>query len=234
MSGVPLAERRERVLAEKVSLAPIIIGGKRATGVQLFRMRMEHEGKLALYRLRIQELMQEYNWTPGKATKEARKHFGYRGLQHEKTLYIQRTMDQSREFQGIVSKELRAEAATRRADLSFEEALATLPDKADKAAQLDWIMAHPAMARQARQKDKAKPVIVTGDDIIGTSYKPAPSKAAVYQLQHWCNHPHVFYLQMLGEDKKKSGGNDGAGGPGSGFVEDDLSDIEQALAEFGQ
>lgn len=87
--------------------------------------------------------------------------------------------------------------------MTLEEAMRSLPDKAGRAMELDWIYAHPAMARLASQKDKTKDVEITAADLLEVSHGKCPSKGAAIALQHWVNRPGKFYEMILSEDKKK-------------------------------
>lgn len=107
----------------------------------------------------------------------------------------------------------------------FNNALVDLPDKAAVSTEMDWIRTHPAMVRQSRSSDVTKQVIITSRDILYAPHGKAPSKAAVFALQHWVNHPHEFYKQLLSEQKKKG---DAAG---ANKAEEDLGlpEVERLL-----
>lgn len=81
--------------------------------------------------------------------------------------------------------------------------VASLPDSATPASELDWIRNHPAMGRLDRVKDRTKDTRVILDvSDIHPVHGDAPSKAAVSMLQHWCNNPSEFYKNLLTEQKK--------------------------------
>ena len=84
----------------------------------------------------------------------------------------------------------------------FETVVAGLPDKSSFSTEIDWIRSHPAMVRGYRG-DKLKDVVLTADDVLRAPCGPAPSKAAVYSLQHWANHVSEFHKMMLSEHKKR-------------------------------
>jgi hypothetical protein len=91
----------------------------------------------------------------------------------------------------------------------YDAALNALPDKASHAAEIDWIRNHPKMTELDRSNDKNIRLILDHNDIKRPPHGPAPSKAAVHALQHWCNRPDEFYRQMMSEQKKMSVGKDG-------------------------
>jgi len=113
--------------------------------------------------------------------------------------------------------------------LEFEAAVATLPDTATAQAEIDWIRAHPAMARMNRTQDRISNVLITAEDILSPPHGPAPSKGAVYALQHWANHPTEFFKNLLSEQKKATD----SGGPNGTIGGDDLSEVERLLIEVG-
>ncbi len=94
------------------------------------------------------------------------------------------------------------------AKANYDKAIASLPDRASAAAEIDWIRNHEAMTRLDRIEDRTKAtrIIITADDITKAQHGPAPSRAAVNELQHWCNRPEDFYKMILTEKKKQSAG----------------------------
>jgi hypothetical protein len=84
----------------------------------------------------------------------------------------------------------------------FRAAIADLPDKAQPSVEMDWIRSHPAMTRLARQPNKMKGVVITAEDVLISPCGKAPSRSAVFSLQHWANYPHEFFKQVLSQDKK--------------------------------
>jgi hypothetical protein len=87
-------------------------------------------------------------------------------------------------------------------DRKFQEAIAGLPNNATPAAEIAWIRSHPAMIRSARQPNKMKAVAITAADVTDMPCGVAPSRSAVFNLQHWANYPHEFFKQVLSQDKK--------------------------------
>lgn len=91
----------------------------------------------------------------------------------------------------------RAEARRRN---KFDKAVADLPDQASPAAELQWIRNHPAMSKVDRGEDP-KTIIIDYDDVMNCSHGVAPSKAAVYQLQHYVKRPKDFFDKVLTHQK---------------------------------
>ena len=94
--------------------------------------------------------------------------------------------------------------AGKKKKLTFEEAVSQLPPFCDDADEIDWIRAHPAMARKARQSalGEAGSVVITADDILNANHGPAPSQSTAYALQHWSNRPEKFYERVLQDQQK--------------------------------
>ncbi len=90
-------------------------------------------------------------------------------------------------------------------DMTFEGAVATLPPYCDDRDELDWIRAHPAMARKARQSalGMTETIAVIPEDILTPPHGPAPSQSSAYALQHWVNNPDKFFDQVMREQKKR-------------------------------
>jgi hypothetical protein len=118
---------------------------------------------------------------------------------------------------------------------TFEDAVAGLPDKAPAQANLDWIQSHPAMSRKARMKNNLESVLISPGDILHAPHGKAPSKAAVYALQHWANNPSEFFKQMLGEQKKRAESDEGStveeADPGIAEVEALLRQVTGAVPQ---
>jgi hypothetical protein len=204
--------------------------------VTMFRQRMKREGRSAELDSRLQAAIQQHSLLVGEAM---RKHvmpaMGFVSNEAEVRLY--------REHQKLIhhfaaENEVAADAEEERirtADEEYEDALMTLPPNAPKAKELEWIEAHPAMMRQSRLQAGAKPsgaVLLTAKDILNAPHGPCPSRSAANQLQHWVNHSQKFFEQIMSEAKKKSTG-DGAGSDGSDVVDDNLDDLDGALAQHG-
>lgn len=68
--------------------------------------------------------------------------------------------------------------------------VAKLPKVASAEAELDWVRAHPSMA-------KKQPLELVPNDVYD-----APSQAAVLQLLHWLKHKNEFYKQVLSVQRK--------------------------------
>lgn len=110
----------------------------------------------------------------------------------------------------------------------YDAAINALPDKASHAAEIDWIRNHPKMTELDRSTDKNIRLILDHNDIKKPPHGPAPSKAAVHALQHWCNRPDEFYRQMMSEQKKMSTGKD-AELLAAGETPQEIKDIDSLL-----
>lgn len=168
---------------------------------QLFVKRMHREGRDKEWYATVRKLQEETGKQFGQIAGEAMRLMGYEGPEQEREIerrYQEEIARRTKTTGEILREEIRAERAAQ----NFEEAVAMLPDKAAIQDEMDWIRAHPAMARKARQKDKTKDVNIEVDDILTAPHGKAPSKSAVYALQHWANCPHEFFKQLLGEHKK--------------------------------
>ena len=113
-------------------------------------------------------------------------------------------------------------------DLSFDEALAGLPDTCGPARELDWVRAHPAMGRLARSKDKTVDIEISVDDVLDPLHGAAPSKGAVAMLQYWSNRPQKFWEMLLSEHKKQISTEDPRG---KLDPEEDLEKVERILKQ---
>jgi hypothetical protein len=175
---------------------------KQPTVRALFAERMKRDGRTKEWYATVKQVMRETGKRYGPASWEAMRRMGYEGPKRERQLHeeflqeghktsLQRQMDQGRE-------EMEAD----RQDEEFEQALRLLPDTAPITVEMEWIQAHPAMARKARQTDKLKRVLVTASDILAAPHGLAPSKAAVFALQQWANCPETFYRELLSQQMK--------------------------------
>lgn len=115
-------------------------------------------------------------------------------------------------------------------DTTFSQAVQSLPNRAAKAVEMDWVAAHPAMSRLARAVDKTRDVRLTADDILNAPHGPAPSKWAANALQNWVNKPGKFFEVMLSEDKKLKEEQ------GKGRMRKDvgIAEVERILAQIRQ
>lgn len=186
--------------------------------------------------------MEETGRRYGPAQWEAMRRMGYLGPQEERRLYHEHLAQQQKKHDAEVVeaaraaitnhgreqiRQVQAEIREERRVENFEESVRTLPDQATAAVEIDWIRAHPAMARLDRQTDKTKQIMISAEDILQAPQGKAPSKAAVYALQHWANRPGEFYKQLLGEQKKKSEDGEGKGIE----TEEDLAEVERLLKQ---
>jgi hypothetical protein len=203
----------------------------------MFKHRMKREQRSAELEKRVRARMEAKSLLYGPALREVMPEMGFVSDDAEIRLYRQHMMAVG--HLGLeTSLALDAEEERlKTADEEYEEALMTLPPNAPKAKELEWIEAHPAMMRQARlqassSRTGSSVVLLTAKDILGAPHGLCPSRSAANQLQHWVNHSQKFFEQIMSEAKKKSTG-DGTGGDGSETVEDNLDDLDGALAQHG-
>lgn len=176
--------------------------GKWPSAQKLFTHRLRREGRYQAYRERVDALVAEDKATGGsgiypKWAKQAAEEFGIVGSAGEK-IKAQEFIDSLKNpaITPVATHNITVEVRNNR---SFEAMLALLPDKAARMTELEWIRHHTAMTRKARMKGgKLKEVTLAVKDL-----KDAPSKAAVIELQHWCNQPQEFFKKVLGETVKQ-------------------------------
>ena len=177
---------------------------KRSSVRRLFVERMKREGRGKEWSTVIKQVMKDTGKRYSQAIWEAMRKMGYMGPEKEHQLHaefqangqktkLQRQIDEERQ-------QIREELMTE----NFEQAVNALPDKAPITVEIDWIIAHPAMARWVRNSDKTENILITPEDILFPPHGPAPSKAAVVALQHWVNFPQQFFKEILDEQIKHS------------------------------
>lgn len=88
-------------------------------------------------------------------------------------------------------------------DAKREKAENSLPDSAPEAEEWEWIRNHPAMSLRRRGQKASREVELTVNDILRAPHGPAPSRSAVYQLEHFANHPQEFFKAALAKGKQK-------------------------------
>lgn len=190
---------------------------------------MKREGRQKEFFATLKRIKTETGKSHGTAIWAAMKELGYENADRERALEREYLDNLHKSAEQREQEKIAVEVAEVSRLRTFEEAVASLPDKAPVSDEIDWIRAHPAMARKSRQRDKMADIVIEAEDILSAPHGQAPSKAAVFQLQHWANCPHEFYKQILGEHKKKSDGE--AGGAKAGEVEDDLSEVDRMLRQ---
>lgn len=201
---------------------------KKITIPLMFAERMKREGRYRAFQDEIKRLKAETGKGFNHVKWAAMRNMGYttadreRELlaEHERTLH-KTSMEKERE-------KIQAEIKEEQKIASFDEVVRSLPDSSSHAKEINWVRAHPAMVKKNRQKDKSKEVEITAEDVLCPPHGPAPSKAAVYMLQHWANNPNEFFKQVLSEHKKVSG-EDEEGGKGVADV--GLAEVERLLKE---
>ena len=203
----------------------------------MFRERMAREGRTKELKANVQQVMREHGMGFSAALRVVMPTMGYINDQAEIRMYrankeqilIDRV--ESAIASDVIKEEMSLEAEqARKEEEEFELALSKLPANAQRAREIEWIEAHPAMMRQSRMKvaGKTGPVSITAADILDAPHGVCPSRGAAVMLQHWANNAAKFFEQIMSEAKKKS--SDGAGSTGGDIeVEDDLSEVEDLL-----
>ena len=191
------------------------------SGEKIFKERMWREGRRGEWDKNMKEEMAATGKGPLYASRVVSKKMGYHSLAEEELLA---KVSETIGSKVTMMKEITEETKAKR----FEDALATLPSKASEKAELDWIRSHPAMARRARQPNKMDDILITVDDILHVEHGPAPSKAAVFALQHWANSPTEFFKQILGEQKKKVDEEES----GDGIVDMGIVEVKELLEQM--
>lgn len=195
---------------------------------KLFIQRMKREGREQEWFTVLRRVQDVTGKSYGQAIWPAMKELGYTDPKLERELHAKYLKNIHRTAAENEIREERAELIKEQEVHDFESAVRSLPDKAAIPVELDWIRAHPAMARKNRNKNDLDRVLVDVNDILYPSHGAAPSKAAVYQLQHWCNCPHEFYKQLLSEHRKAT---EGEAAKAAASKDVGLEEIEQLLAE---
>lgn len=192
---------------------------------KIFHERMVYEGKEAAYLKRVCDLCKTLGRAAG--TRQAMRDFGYVSVVHEK--YLNESWrahcDLFHEKKPI--KEVREERKIE----NFEEAIRTLPPRCSPDEYWNWIGAHPALSRKARQSDKSRELVLDVDDVLKCSHGPAPSQEAVHALQFYANNVGKFYEYRDAYMKKaKTGSADS-----DKIIEKDLGidDIKALIGEMG-
>lgn len=190
---------------------------------QIFKARMEREGKLAKFLQRWKEIAEKKGIPKAPAIWDAMKEFGYidpedERSRHEAWLKLHPNAWDERRRREIEQQTLQQQAQEITKlreryvenELQFEHALAKLPSEyaGILADDLLWIYTHPAMSRLARQKDNAK-IILTAKDLEHRVKKSdgseiVPNSGMVQMLQFYVNEPASLYRQVLDKMKKES------------------------------
>lgn len=192
----------------------------------LFFQRLKREGRFKAFQQAHSRIIEETGKTRFQTMQRAMVEFGYEGPKREHELYEEYVVNNSKRNAVEERRIVQASINEERMVEEFDEAIRMLPSNAPAEDEMAWIRSHPAMCRRSRQKDKTKDVIVTAHDVLYSTSGRAPSQAAAYALQHWCNCPHEFFKQVLTEDKKKTGEAEAAKPI---EIEEDLQEVERLL-----
>lgn len=194
---------------------------------KLFVERMKRDGRGDEWHAVVKKLMADTGKQFGSVVWEAMRQMGYEGPDRERELHAEHLKNLDRSAQERRRLEERTEIIQERIVESFDEAMRMLPDTASPADEIDWIRAHPAMARKSRITKGDDHVMISAEDILMPPHGRAPSKSAASALQHWANHPIEFFKLLLTEHKKKTDGD----GSGKMETEEDLDEVERLLKE---
>lgn len=202
---------------------------KAPTPRSLFVERMRREGREKEWFETVKKVMTDENKRWGQAAPVAMKLMGYETPDKERQLHAEYQKTAHLTVGQKILKEEMSEVREVSRIMDFEEAVRLLPDRCSIQEEIEWIRSHPAMVRMNRNRDKTKEVLIDANDILRAPHGKAPSKASVYQLQHWANHPNKFYEMLLSEQKK--GMEEGSSTSTSKKKDVGLSEIEAILKE---
>lgn len=224
-------EQNEQVGQADEPMQPVVVPAhKMPSYMKMFVDRMKFEGRGQEWKEAVKAALEKQK-ADGKprhlwsAQHEAKRNMGYPGPQKERELYLQRQGEFHLSSEQKEKRAVKAVKAAVKAVKTFEQAVAALKENAADQVELDWIRAHPAMARAARDPDK-KHVTISVDDI-----QNAPSRSAVWALQHWVNHTTKFYESVMSEQKKRE---DGGGSHGDFDRDMPLNEAKRILSLIGK
>lgn len=203
---------------------------KKLTARAKFLGRIKRAGKLKELNNRVREMKNENGKTWNVNLWAACREFGYIGPENEHKLHAEYEAQMKAEQDAVIQEKVDAVVQQIQSAKTFEEALTKLPVSAEAKAENDWILAHPAMARKARQKNNLEPVLITAADILEANHGPAPSRAAAIKLQHWANKPDEIFKALTGSVKKAP---DSVDRPEEVAEVEDLAEIDRLLKEVG-
>lgn len=200
------------------------------TGPAIFRMRLYSTHLMQEYQARRKELLTARpDLTKEKVRRLVMAEFGYVDkegeLAHQDVFRSQVWVEEQK---ARVRKKDRQRRKRKSMD-KYCRALDKLPAKSSPDAILDWIAAHPAMMRHARQGEGDGPIVVTLEDAIYAPHGPAPCRVAVNQLQAYVNRPEKFFDKVLDRQMKAGGSSEG-----SGALVDNLEGLDRMLKAFGE
>lgn len=194
-----------------------------ASTVRMFERRMHIEGTFDEYVAEIRRVQKEEKKLYAEARATAMRNYGFVDKAHEAALHelYQRqfamgkiAMEENEGHKNGRKREMDEEAA-------FQKAFNALPDTASVAVELDWVRAHPAMTRKARNPD------TDCVQILASDIKTAPSKSAVNALQNWANNPGKFFEKLRDETRKAP--IESSDSPTASDADDDVREAEELL-----
>lgn len=204
--------------------------------MRMFRERMIRSGRGEEYK-RLWSSLRSMGHPPGTCGRMVREQMGYLGPKGERE-ELHREINHIRLSERDRKHAVGAKARKKlKRSMSFDEAVAELPQTAPIEIEMSWVGSHPAMYRFERQLAENPgvepvPVLVTLRDVTDLNGK-APSRRAVITLQNWVNNPREFGRQMLGEQKKHAVKDANTDGRTNNAVVDDTTDIDAMLESIG-
>jgi hypothetical protein len=194
---------------------------------KLFAQRMAREGRTQQWQDAVASAQAESGKGFGAIKWSVMKSLGYESPERERELHAAWLAGEQAKTDDAAATIAQAQASVAECDSSFEAALATLPLKADRQGENDWILSHLALTRRARSENKDEPVRLTADDILKSSHGPAPSRAAAIRLQLFVDNPDELSKALTAPVKKDDGIDSGRD---SEFVKDDgIGEVERLL-----
>lgn len=203
---------------------------------QLFRQRMEREGRLDEYDGRI-AVERELGKSRRQATYAAMREMGYKNAETERRLYrtalARGMLDRRRENLRTHQKRRRKKMRDKELDQEFDK----LPDNASNKVELAWVRSHPKMMHAVLARlegvngEEADRIKLTVEDITSPSNGHCPSKSAFTMLGSWLEDPKEFRKQLIPEQRKGSDKTKVNGDESEGRVVDvNLLDVKRMLA----
>lgn len=195
---------------------------------KLFVERLTREGRRDEWRQAVRDAQRETGLQYGAAAWTAMRRLGYLDADNERALYAEWQASLKAKEQAVVEQQVEQKLDAARLDMSFEQALDSLPATADPRAEFEWIKGHVAMCRKSRMADDA-PVVITADDVLCASHGAAPSRAAAIALQNFASAPNEFVKQMASFVKRTESSDPVK----DEFIADEnLAEVERLLKEM--
>ena len=201
------------------------MAGVNSKTFRLFEHRMHNEGKFDDYVNEIRRLQRDDKMVYAQARLMAMKNFGYIDVATERAPH--EMWERMVAMGKIALKEQESSAVLegrqREVDeeTAYRQAFNALPETTAGATALDWIRAHEAMTRKARNPE-LEFVQILASDIV-----KAPSKSAVNALQNWANNPGKFFEKL--RDGVRKAPIEAADAPNAANADDEVREAEEML-----